>query len=61
MMEKPRTNLIIVSNRLPVTVGETISISSGGLVAALEGLSTEQFNMKWIGWPGSVEPDGGAE
>ena len=54
MIEKPRTNLIIVSNRLPVTVGETISKSSGGLVAALEGLSTEQFDMKWIGWPGSM-------
>jgi trehalose 6-phosphate synthase/phosphatase len=52
-----RTNLIIVSNRLPVTVGETINKSSGGLVAALEGLSNEQFDLKWIGWPGSVIPD----
>jgi trehalose 6-phosphate synthase/phosphatase len=56
-MENRRTNLIIVSNRLPVTVGETISKSSGGLVAALEGLSTEQFDVKWIGWPGSVIPE----
>ena len=52
-----RTKLIIVSNRLPVTVGETISKSSGGLVAALEGLSNEQFDLKWIGWPGSVIPE----
>jgi trehalose 6-phosphate synthase/phosphatase len=56
-MSQQRTNLIIVSNRLPVTVGETIKKSSGGLVAALEGLSTEQFDLKWIGWPGSVIPD----
>ncbi len=54
LMPNPRTNLIIVSNRLPVTVGETITKSSGGLVAALEGLSTEQFELKWIGWPGGA-------
>lgn len=56
-MVNVRTNLIIVSNRLPVTVGETITKSSGGLVAALEGLSTKRFNLKWIGWPGSVIPN----
>jgi trehalose 6-phosphate synthase/phosphatase len=49
-----RTNLIILSNRLPVTVGESITKSSGGLVAALEGLSAERFELKWIGWPGGV-------
>src|SRR5689334_22594611 len=49
-----RTKLIILSNRLPVTVGESITKSSGGLVAALEGLSTERFDLKWIGWPGGV-------
>jgi hypothetical protein len=32
-----RTRLINLSNRLPVTVGESITKSSGGLVAALEG------------------------
>ena len=52
-----RTNLIIVSNRLPVTIGETITKSSGGLVAALEGLSSDQFDLKWIGWPGGVVPE----
>lgn len=56
-MPQSRTTLINVSNRLPVTVGETIKKSSGGLVAALEGLSTEQFDLKWIGWPGSVVPE----
>lgn len=51
-----RTTLINVSNRLPVTVGEKITKSSGGLVAALEGLSTEEYDLKWIGWPGgSIE------
>ena len=53
-MSAARTTLIIVSNRLPVTVGETITKSSGGLVAELEGLSNRQFDLKWIGWPGSV-------
>ncbi len=56
-MSQSRTTLINVSNRLPVTVGEKIRKSSGGLVAALEGLSTEQFDLKWIGWPGSVVPE----
>lgn len=46
--------LINLSNRLPVTIGETITKSSGGLVAALDGLSTEQLALKWIGWPGGV-------
>ena len=31
-------SLIVVSNRLPVTVDRTIEKSSGGLVSALEGL-----------------------
>jgi trehalose 6-phosphate synthase/phosphatase len=52
-----RTTLVNVSNRLPVTVGDTITKSSGGLVAALEGLPTEQFDLKWIGWPGAVIPE----
>ena len=38
------TTLINVSNRLPVTVSpEKIIKSSGGLVAALEGLPKEQY------------------
>ena len=56
-LSKRRTNLVNVSNRLPVTVGDTITKSSGGLVAALEGLPTEQFDLKWIGWPGAVVPE----
>ena len=50
--------LINVSNRLPVTVQEDqITKSSGGLVAALEGLPEEQFQTKWIGWPGTAFPE----
>ena len=49
--------LINVANRLPVTVGETIRKSSGGLVAALEGLSADEYSLRWIGWPGAeIEP-----
>lgn len=50
------TTLINVSNRLPVTIGAdgTITTSSGGLVAALEGLSSEEYRTQWIGWPGGV-------
>ncbi|HEY5036315.1 MAG TPA: bifunctional alpha,alpha-trehalose-phosphate synthase (UDP-forming)/trehalose-phosphatase, partial [Chthoniobacterales bacterium] len=58
-MPAARKTLINVSNRLPVTIGETIEKSSGGLVAALDGLSTEQFDLKWIGWPGAVIADDG--
>jgi trehalose 6-phosphate synthase/phosphatase len=50
-------SLINVSNRLPFTVQEgRIKKSSGGLVAALEGLPEEQFKAKWIGWPGAAFP-----
>jgi len=45
--------LINVSNRLPVTVGDTITKYSGGLVAALEGLPKDEFELHWIGWPGA--------
>ena len=49
-------SLIIVSNRLPVTIGETIEKSSGGLVYAMEGLSDE-YDLKWVGWAGGVVDD----
>ncbi len=55
--QKMPTTLINVSNRLPVTVGDTITKSSGGLVAALEGLSADEYDLKWIGWPGGSVPD----
>ena len=50
--------LINVSNRLPVTVEEDrFTKSSGGLVAALEGLPEGQFKTTWIGWPGAAFPE----
>ena len=50
--------LINVSNRLPVTVkDDQITKSSGGLVAALEGLPEDQFKTLWIGWPGAAFPE----
>ena len=50
--------LIIVSNRLPVTLrveGDTVDVvpSSGGLVTALRG-AHEHNDSLWLGWPGEV-------
>lgn len=49
-------NLIIVSNRLPVTITDTITKSSGGLVSAMESLR-ETYALKWVGWAGGVVDD----
>ncbi len=52
------TTLINVSNRLPVTIeGKEIRKSSGGLVAALGGFSPNEYNLKWLGWPGASIED----
>jgi trehalose 6-phosphate synthase/phosphatase len=50
-------NLFIVANRLPVTLHDDLehsTKSSGGLVAALDGIDVEggQTSVHWIGWPG---------
>lgn len=50
------SNLIIVSNRLPVTIADTITKTSGGLVSAIESL-TETYALKWVGWAGGVVDD----
>ena len=45
--------LFTVANRLPVTItDEGVKRSSGGLVAALEGLPQGRYDLRWIGWPG---------
>ncbi|MDQ3439370.1 MAG: bifunctional alpha,alpha-trehalose-phosphate synthase (UDP-forming)/trehalose-phosphatase [Planctomycetota bacterium] len=50
--------IINVSNRLPVTIeGDQIKKSSGGLVTALEGVSGDRFDLRWIGWPGASVDD----
>jgi len=49
-------SLIVVSNRLPVTIGKTIEKSSGGLVYAMEGLDYSD-GLQWLGWAGGVVDD----
>ncbi|KAL4062134.1 alpha,alpha-trehalose-phosphate synthase t [Scleroderma citrinum] len=55
------SHLIIVANRLPVTITKDASgkyhykMSSGGLVSALTGFK-KSLNFTWIGWPGFFIP-----
>lgn len=58
------SRLIIVSNRLPVSMTKegddwTITPSVGGLATSLRGLRSE-MELLWVGWPG-VTPDGLAD
>lgn len=54
-------HLIVVSNRLPVTISKDASgeyhfkMSSGGLVSALSGCK-KSLAFTWIGWPGFFIP-----
>lgn len=53
--------LIIVSNRLPITINKDaegeyhFKMSSGGLVSALSGFK-KSLDFTWIGWPGFFIP-----
>lgn len=53
--------LLLVSNRLPITIKRTdegkyeMSMSSGGLVSGLSGLS-KTTTFQWYGWPGLEVP-----
>jgi len=54
--------ILVVSNRLPVTVSKKSDVdpysfimSSGGLVAGLEGVK-KKLSFMWIGWPGTWIP-----
>jgi trehalose 6-phosphate synthase/phosphatase len=49
-------SLIVVSNRLPVTIGRTVKKSSGGLVYAMEGLNCSTA-FQWLGWAGGTVDD----
>ncbi|KAJ3217078.1 Trehalose-6-P synthase/phosphatase complex synthase subunit [Dinochytrium kinnereticum] len=56
--EAPAGRLLVVSNRLPITIKRTqdesqwkLSMSSGGLVSALSGLKKD-MSFTWFGWPG---------
>lgn len=51
-----KKKMIIVSNRLPVTLAETLVKSSGGLVSAMESMASDS-DLSWIGWPGKVIED----
>jgi trehalose 6-phosphate synthase len=54
--------LIIVSNRLPVSIKDTghgqyeMKPSSGGLVTGLRGLANNGVDFLWFGWPGLEIP-----
>jgi trehalose 6-phosphate synthase len=54
---KKEQRLIVVSNRLPVTISKDangeyqFAMSSGGLVSALSGCK-KKMSFTWIGWPG---------
>ncbi|KAI0319203.1 glycosyltransferase family 20 protein [Amylostereum chailletii] len=58
---KEDQHLIVVSNRLPVTISKDASgeyhfkMSSGGLVSALSG-TKKSMSFTWIGWPGFYIP-----
>eukprot|EP00834_Sanchytrium_tribonematis_P005469 NODE_332_length_9388_cov_1.370008.p2 type:complete len:651 gc:universal NODE_332_length_9388_cov_1.370008:3132-5084(+) len=60
-MNQTVNQLIVVSNRLPITIKAEkdgsfkYSMSSGGLVSALSGLAKE-MTFKWIGWTGIEIP-----
>lgn len=56
------SRLLLVSNRLPITIRRSesgnyeFSISSGGLVTGLSGLS-KTTTFQWYGWPGLEVPE----
>ncbi|EGV62620.1 Trehalose-6-P synthase/phosphatase complex synthase subunit [Yamadazyma tenuis] len=55
--------VLVVSNRLPVTIKRSskgdydYTMSSGGLVTALQGLK-KSTEFQWLGWPGLEIPQG---
>lgn len=62
-MNQPRQTqrLIVVANRLPVTVRKGVSgpefhQSAGGLATGLGSLRVS-YNLIWVGWPGAVAPE----
>lgn len=54
--------LLLVSNRLPITIKRTddgsynFNMSSGGLVTGLSGLA-KATKFQWYGWPGLEVPE----
>jgi len=64
MSKNPKNEgrLLLVSNRLPITIKRSeegkydFSMSSGGLVSGLSGLS-KSTTFQWYGWPGLEVPE----
>ena len=64
VVEEPKGpgRLLLVSNRLPITIKRSddgsyaFSMSSGGLVTGLSGLS-KTTTFQWYGWPGLEVPE----
>lgn len=60
--QKDSPGLLVVSNRLPVGIKRNddgsyeTSVSSGGLVSSLSGL-TGEVSFEWFGWTGIEIPD----
>ncbi|CAH2354334.1 alpha,alpha-trehalose-phosphate synthase [UDP-forming] 56 kDa subunit [[Candida] railenensis] len=61
-MTDKKGKVLVVSNRLPVTIERKpngtyhYSMSSGGLVTALQGLK-KSTEFQWLGWPGLELPE----
>ncbi|KNG84267.1 alpha,alpha-trehalose-phosphate synthase 1 [Aspergillus nomiae NRRL 13137] len=59
---KNESRLLLISNRLPITIKRSeagkydFSMSSGGLVSGLSGLS-KSTTFQWYGWPGLEVPE----
>ncbi|EON67916.1 alpha,alpha-trehalose-phosphate synthase [Coniosporium apollinis CBS 100218] len=59
---KSEGRLLLISNRLPITIKRSeegkydFSMSSGGLVSGLSGLS-KSTTFQWYGWPGLEVPE----
>ena len=68
VLEEPKVpgRLLLVSNRLPITIKRSddgsyaFNMSSGGLVTGLSGLS-KSTTFQWYGWPGLEVPEAEVE
>jgi len=61
-----QSTLIMVSNRLPISLNKkddgeySYNMSSGGLVSGLSGM-TKNATFLWFGWPGMEVPEDDTE
>jgi trehalose 6-phosphate synthase len=62
MSSQPEGRLLLISNRLPITIKRSedgkydTSMSSGGLVSGLSGMA-KTTTFQWYGWPGREIPE----